>query len=124
MKNDSSENVIVSSVLIETLWNVNRNNTTLTQRTYNRINRNIVECKSIDVFDLLEEAFRINRNIVECKYFFDVFINVFNHVLIETLWNVNTHILHFSFLLEFVLIETLWNVNISAAQMMFFRLLY
>ena len=55
------------AVLIETLWNV----------------------KTIDVFNLLEEAFRINRNIVECKEKStsrDLW--VFFYVLIETLWNV------------------------------------
>ena len=43
----------------------------------------------------------INRNIVECKvlmYSLEVCATV---VLIETLWNVKTHIFHFSFLLEF-----------------------
>ena len=56
-----------TDVLIETLWNV----------------------KTIDVFNLLEEAFRINRNIVECKEKStsrDLW--VFFYVLIETLWNV------------------------------------
>ena len=59
--------LVERSVLIETLWNV----------------------KTIDVFNLLEEAFRINRNIVECKEKStsrDLW--VFFYVLIETLWNV------------------------------------
>ncbi len=59
-----------------------------------RINRNIVECKSPAIPLLTKEPTSINRNIVECKYV----IIVSNCaapvvVLIETLWNVNTIIL-------------------------------
>ena len=55
-----------------------------------RINRNIVECKSPAIPLLTKEPTSINRNIVECKYV----IIVSNCaapvvVLIETLWNVN-----------------------------------
>ena len=36
---------IAYTVLIETLWNVNRNRRSRKQKTRRRINRNIVECK-------------------------------------------------------------------------------
>ena len=67
MKNDSSENVIVSSVLIETLWNVNLVKWQLLICTV-CINRNIVECKCPSNGALGGSGYR---------------------VLIETLWNVN-----------------------------------
>ena len=55
-------------VLIETLWNVNRDFGIVLLRSVHRINRNIVECKSmISVSNAFREK-RINRNIVECKF--------------------------------------------------------
>ena len=57
----------VSSVLIETLWNVNRG------------------CVGLPKYSLL----RINRNIVECKYLAQSELFIGYIVLIETLWNVN-----------------------------------
>ena len=56
-----------SSVLIETLWNVNF---------------------VLKLADLSEVG--INRNIVECKFWFHFFKHPVAAVLIETLWNVNT----------------------------------
>ena len=97
------------------------------------INRNIVECKAIQVgrrnitASVLIETlwnvkwqcgdgtfpcFRsINRNIVECKVI-NFGINYFCHlVLIETLWNVKTDLNKNTCHGYFVLIETLWNVK-------------
>ena len=81
-----------------------------------RINRNIVECKSVRTYDCYDFILGINRNIVECK---SLIINFFQFLLcelIETLWNVN--ILganpEASWVIE--LIETLWNVNILGAN--------
>ena len=55
--------------LIETLWNVNNDNTaTVWLKT--GINRNIVECKSFCPGIFLNAVRRINRNIVECKSLF------------------------------------------------------
>ncbi len=54
------------SVLIETLWNVKKNGKG-SKTSAPSINRNIVECKDIQL--CLEDCFigGINRNIVECK---------------------------------------------------------
>ena len=54
----------------------------------------------------------INRNIVECKFISDFGQLVFNSVLIETLWNVNTSTPSTVRKTAKVLIETLWNVNL------------
>ena len=52
--------------LIETLWNVNYVGEV--KKTFGvRINRNIVECKSLRWDTDLTLYQRINRNIVECK---------------------------------------------------------
>ena len=57
-----------SSVLIETLWNVNLIPDNLLCIDI-RINRNIVECKYVSGKScLLLLSLRINRNIVECKW--------------------------------------------------------
>ena len=52
------------------------------------INRNIVECKVLNVLDLPEGFYCINRNIVECKVILLIASSVAVIVLIETLWNV------------------------------------
>ena len=55
------------SVLIETLWNVNRRDFDGHGEMTNGFNRNIVECKYLkgELKDLQDTGF--NRNIVECK---------------------------------------------------------
>ena len=54
-------------VLIETLWNVNIYTRSFQMPVKNRINRNIVECKSQTVTTVVKLSVCINRNIVECK---------------------------------------------------------
>ena len=53
-------------VLIETLWNVNRQRSAR-EIAFQSINRNIVECKSLTPFINVSINICINRNIVECK---------------------------------------------------------
>ena len=48
---------------------------------------------------------------MECKYKFSELQQKRQKVLIETLWNVNTHESTAFMVLVSVLIETLWNVN-------------
>ena len=55
------------SVLIETLWNVNKGCSTLYVVLRVSINRNIVECKSERLSNKIIYSLGINRNIVECK---------------------------------------------------------
>ena len=115
-------------VLIETLWNVNLLSPVIVFDRIIVLIETLWNVNSIEVFNLLEEAFRINRNIVECKY-----ARMPDYpVLIETLWNVNQvlyrkqkdirsinrNIVECKFrinrnplVLITVLIETLWNVN-------------
>ncbi len=54
---------------------------------------------------------RINRNIVECKVV--TLLSIFYHrsVLIETLWNVKLSSAGYRAIQHSVLIETLWNVK-------------
>ena len=66
----------------------------------------------------------INRNIVECKL-----VSVFNRVistivLIETLWNVNKKQESYCGMVISVLIETLWNVNILRHKSISMLVLY
>ena len=60
-----------NAVLIETLWNVNFATAVAVVRALS-INRNIVECKSVERNVLSFVRSGINRNIVECKYDFPV----------------------------------------------------
>ena len=83
-----------SYVLIETLWNVNQKQLTVILAEYQRINRNIVECK---LYSAWVRSARVT-------------------VLIETLWNVNLHDTHRLLQQVPVLIETLWNVNWKTLQ--------
>ena len=79
----------LSSVLIETSWNVNEKEKSTEQKFAERINRNIVECKW-EVKALVSHVRScINRNIVECKLFINVVSSRTVCVLIETSWNVN-----------------------------------
>ena len=55
------------SVLIETLWNVNRRDFDGHGEMTNGFNRNIVECKSKDEIHAVVNFTGFNRNIVECK---------------------------------------------------------
>ena len=57
----------VVTVLIETLWNVKHKMDTGIPGALRRINRNIVECKVVNVPDSSSQTASINRNIVECK---------------------------------------------------------
>ena len=96
--------------LIETLWNVNISYPYLIHPDVLRINRNIVECKSMcpcfaafSYHELIETLWnvnlflwtkrnsemRINRNIVECKCKESAERFTDWVELIETLWNVN-----------------------------------
>ena len=54
-------------VLIETLWNVNLMEEEISDQLYEGINRNIVECKSLQSCRSFQSDHSINRNIVECK---------------------------------------------------------
>ena len=56
---------------------------------WTRINRNIVECKSLYQQGYNQHHLRINRNIVECKFNRIVPSTIVSPELIETLWNVN-----------------------------------
>ena len=59
-------------------------------------------------------VFRINRNIVECKSLYIEFLVIeYSKVLIETLWNVNLFEGYSYTDIGSVLIETLWNVNMT-----------
>ena len=89
------------SVLIETLWNVKMYAECKACGSSWSINRNIVECKVYILVFLLLSEYCINRNIVECKVERKIELLNRDAVLIETLWNVKTHIFHLSFLLEF-----------------------
>ena len=40
-----------------------------------RINRNIVECKSESVLEKIDTSTGINRNIVECKFIYELIVN-------------------------------------------------
>ena len=64
--NDVFVSIVNNGVLIETYWNVN-----VSQSFYHvfspRINRNILECKSIWIVSVSVPVFSINRNILECK---------------------------------------------------------
>ena len=53
-------------VLIETSWNVKKRVEGRDSRGIS-INRNIVECKVVELLRRFCFAYRINRNIVECK---------------------------------------------------------
>ena len=64
---DNQLAVKVAEVLIETLWNVNQIKTIAEELDLSRINRNIVECKLLNVPCVSIFFPRINRNIVECK---------------------------------------------------------
>ena len=76
-----------------------------------RINRNIVECKSLKNVYRHVLVDRINRNIVECKLHARIVGISIVVVLIETLWNVNCTATTWPSIQRMVLIETLWNVN-------------
>ena len=105
----------VFSVLIETLWNVNENRELIFSTLFS-FNRNIVECKCRTAEEGIVPEARFNRNIVECKFTIDAECEPYRLVLIETLWNVNEHLLLLLFCLLPVLIETLWNVNAEWAE--------
>ena len=75
--------------LIDTLWNVNAFLHHYKSNAPSRINRYIMECKFICIYN----------NIIFC------------FELIDTLWNVNYFSAYFLFLLRVELIDTLWNVN-------------
>ena len=77
------------SVLIETLWNVNK---------YERLGKDLEE------YVLIETLWNVNISAAQMMFF-----RLF--VLIETLWNVNSLSLRPADLISAVLIETLWNVN-------------
>ena len=76
------------SVLIETLWNVKYYITLGISNRLKGINRNIVECKETSQDRRCKKGNCINRNIVECKDGMPTALNIYNLVLIETLWNV------------------------------------
>ena len=61
----------------------------LSHSTLLRINRNIVECKSLPFACGFSFVWSINRNIVECKSRWLSHGLSRGAVLIETLWNVN-----------------------------------
>ena len=61
------------TVLIETLWNVNRVPTVPYLAKGAGINRNIVECKLGPAAPDHAVVVRINRNIVECKCTYQLF---------------------------------------------------
>ena len=76
-----------------------------------RINRNIVECKSINHYffifapiELIETLWNVNKAILEE-------LKALADELIETLWNVNKSFISVIIYFLFELIETLWNVN-------------
>ena len=54
---------------------------------------------------------RINRNIVECKSVLRLLPKLLVSELIETLWNVNPVKACEEYYVNLELIETLWNVN-------------
>ena len=57
-----------------------------------RINRNIVECKEQDAYNSRQDHTSINRNIVECKEGRDIRGLTIEIVLIETSWNVKPEV--------------------------------
>ena len=78
---------VTATVLIETLWNVNKVETAVDNANQARFNRNIVECK-YSRNSGSNDAIQFNRNIVECKMtVIDRLVNL-HKCLIETLWNV------------------------------------
>ena len=98
-------------VLIETLWNVKKQEHLPGQGNQDRINRNIVECKDVPV--------RITRTVVtvlietlwNVKGYKGIVFKCRINVLIETLWNVKLYALIVDDVNAFVLIETLRNVK-------------
>ena len=100
-----------SPVLIETLWNVKAYAPVLPGISGTGINRNIVECKVINIkcINMINNC--INRNIVECKEIVRLSRTHKKTVLIETLWNVKKELETISLKPFHVLIETLWNVK-------------
>ena len=73
--------VVGGRELIDTLWNVNDNKCGGTDVHDNRINRYIMECKSLYAPVLSWNFIRINRYIMECKsiiYDFVTFVNTLN----------------------------------------------
>ena len=75
------------------------------------INRNIVECKVVELLRRFCFAYRINRNIVECKGRKQDKKGRAGLVLIETSWNVKVELQIERFFDSLVLIETSWNVK-------------
>ena len=55
---------------------------------FERINRNILECKEFSDIYYLSSDSRINRNILECKERSSIRFALLYNVLIETYWNV------------------------------------
>ena len=100
------------AVLIETLWNVKRCIYISGSLFFDRINRNIVECKvfwlricSCGYIVLIETLWNVKVGIwYGAKWA--------KEVLIETLWNVKERIGFCIMLVQTVLIETLWNVKL------------
>ena len=104
-------NVISSVVLIETYWNVNvksrpvpRSCSTVLIETYWNVNWLV----TMRAEDFLE---RLNRNILECKSKRSFCEWNLTRVLIETYWNVNANAVKILEGNYNVLIETYWNVN-------------
>ena len=62
---NNNKNLI--KVLIETLWNVKKQGSSRRIKDDQSINRNIVECKDVQVCSVCVPVICINRNIVECK---------------------------------------------------------
>ena len=62
---------------------------------------------------------RFNRYMVECESFINHFLQVFQLVLIDTWWNVNTSEGSYPQTEGLVLIDTWWNVNLKRYVVVF-----
>ena len=78
--------------LIDTLWNVNLCMMPYSCHAEFRINRYIMECKSLQTDDVVITGIRINRYIMECKSGRTYPLPHICNELIDTLWNVNMDI--------------------------------
>ena len=67
-------------VLIETLWNV-KLFSYLLSGCHLSINRNIVECKDINIKGICQRISGINRNIVECKVYYTEYTDNDNYCI-------------------------------------------
>ena len=101
---------LLTLVLIETLWNVKYQDTTIIELTCEVLIETLWNVKK-NGKGSKTSAPSINRNIVECKGEHKKWILRDFAVLIETLWNVKGIYVTGESGVVVVLIETLWNVK-------------